>query len=66
MRRVCVFCGSSFGIDPLYRQVVRQVGHLLAAKGLELVYGGGNVGLMGEMANAALAAESYPASLGGA
>lgn len=56
MRRVCVFCGSSFGTDPLYRQTARRVGNLLAVKGLELVYGGGNIGLMGEMANAALAA----------
>lgn len=54
MKRICVFCGSSFGIEPSYRRAARQLGQLLAAKGIELVYGGGNVGLMGEIANAAL------------
>lgn len=54
MKRVCVFCGSSFGIEPSYRRAARQLGQLLAARGIELVYGGGNVGLMGEVANAAL------------
>jgi uncharacterized protein (TIGR00730 family) len=54
MRRVCVFCGSSFGNDPVYRRTARSVGALLAERHIELVYGGGNVGLMGEIANAAL------------
>jgi uncharacterized protein (TIGR00730 family) len=54
MRRICVFCGSSFGHDPVYRAVARAVGALLAERDIELIYGGGNVGLMGEMANAAL------------
>ncbi len=54
MRRICVFCGSSFGTNPAFREAARQVGALLARRGLELVYGGGNVGLMGELANATL------------
>jgi len=54
MRRICVFCGSSFGNDPVYRRTARALGVLLAERNIELVYGGGNVGLMGEVANAAL------------
>jgi uncharacterized protein (TIGR00730 family) len=54
MQRICVFCGSSFGTDPVFRRAARDVGVLLARRGLELVYGGGNVGLMGELANASL------------
>lgn len=54
MRRICVFCGSSFGNDPIYRRTARAVGTLLAERNLDLVYGGGNVGLMGEVANAAI------------
>ncbi len=56
MKRVCVFCGSSSGANPLYLEVAGNVGRVLARRGLGLVYGGGNVGLMGAVANAALAA----------
>jgi uncharacterized protein (TIGR00730 family) len=56
MRRVCVFCGSSAGVDPAYAESARATGRLLAERGLGLVYGGGNVGLMGIVADAALAA----------
>lgn len=56
LRRVCVFCGSRFGERPAYRQVAEDLGHLLAAEGLGLVYGGGAVGLMGATADAAMAA----------
>ena len=56
MRRVCVFCGSSSGTHPEYVEAARGVGETLARRGLTLVYGGGNVGLMGEVADAALAA----------
>ena len=56
MRAVCVYCGSSAGADPVYADTARRVGELLAAEGLELVYGGGSVGLMGIVADAALAA----------
>jgi len=54
MQRVCVFCGSSPGADPLYMQVAREVGVLLAERGLGLVYGGAQVGLMGAVADGAL------------
>lgn len=56
MRRICVFCGSSFGTRPEYAESARRIGRLIAESGLELVYGGGNVGLMGVVADAALAA----------
>jgi len=56
MRRVCLFCGSSTGRLPAYRQAAEALGSLLASRGLALVYGGGGVGLMGAAADAALAA----------
>lgn len=55
MRRICVFCGSSFGSRPEYRQAAAEVGALLARKGVGLVYGGSNVGLMGVVADTVLA-----------
>lgn len=55
MRRVCVFCGSSAGTNPAYAQAAQAMGELLAQRGLGLVYGGGHVGLMGILADAALA-----------
>lgn len=54
--RIAVFCGSNSGTNPAYTQAARQLGALLAEEKIGLVYGGGNVGLMGEIANAALAA----------
>jgi uncharacterized protein (TIGR00730 family) len=56
LRRVCVFCGSAAGGKPVYRDVAVAVGRALADRGIGLVYGGGNVGLMGAAADAALAA----------
>ncbi len=56
IRRVCVYCGSSVGARPAYRAGAEALGRLLATRGLELVYGGGHVGLMGALADAALAA----------
>ncbi|MBS0526674.1 MAG: TIGR00730 family Rossman fold protein [Proteobacteria bacterium] len=53
---VCVFCGSRFGTDPAMREMAGKLGELLAREKMTLVYGGGGVGLMGVMANAALAA----------
>ena len=53
---VCVFCGSSPARDPRYADLARALGTLLARRGTDLVYGGGSVGLMGEIADAALAA----------
>ena len=54
MRRVCVFSGSSPGADRAYRVAASDLGHRLAARGIELVYGGAHVGLMGTVADAAL------------
>jgi uncharacterized protein (TIGR00730 family) len=54
LMRVCVFCGSSPGKDPAYAQAARGMGRLLAARGITLVYGGGRVGMMGALAQAAL------------
>jgi uncharacterized protein (TIGR00730 family) len=51
---LCVFCGSSSGAKPVYAAVARALGRQLAAQGKTLVYGGGGVGLMGELARAAL------------
>lgn len=56
MRAVCVYCGSSPGADPIYLETARALGTTLAERGLGLVYGGARVGLMGAMADAALAA----------
>jgi hypothetical protein len=56
MKRVCVFCGSSSGTDPAFLNAARELGALLAQRGLGLVYGGGNIGLMGALADATLAA----------
>jgi len=53
---VCVFCGSSFGRDPAWRAAAEATGRLLAEHGAEVIYGGGRVGLMGVVADAALAA----------
>ncbi|MBV8911438.1 MAG: TIGR00730 family Rossman fold protein [Acetobacteraceae bacterium] len=55
LRSVAVFCGSRFGLDPAYRRAAEALGAGLAAAGLRLVYGGGRVGLMGVVADAALA-----------
>jgi uncharacterized protein (TIGR00730 family) len=55
MNRVCVFCGASSGRGTAYLDAARAFGSEVARRGLGLVYGGGRVGLMGELANAALA-----------
>ncbi|HEU4992471.1 MAG TPA: TIGR00730 family Rossman fold protein [Luteimonas sp.] len=56
MRSVCVYCGSNAGSRPVYSERAAELGARLAREGLALVYGGGNVGLMGIVADAALAA----------
>jgi uncharacterized protein (TIGR00730 family) len=56
MKSVCVYCGSSAGTDPAFAAAARQVGHTLAKQDITLVYGGGRAGLMGEVADATLAA----------
>ena len=54
IRRLCVYCGSSDGVDDSYRQAATELGSNLADAGVGLVYGGGRVGLMGLLANAVL------------
>lgn len=53
---LCVFCGSSSGHDPAFAEAARAFGEALARRGIGLVYGGGRIGLMGVVADAALAA----------
>jgi len=55
MHSLCVFCGSSPGSRPEYRDAARALGQVLASRGIRLVYGGGHVGLMGVLADAVLA-----------
>ena len=55
MQNVCVFCGSSIGVKNQYVDAARRLGRRLAVRGLGLVYGGGNVGLMDVVAEACLA-----------
>jgi uncharacterized protein (TIGR00730 family) len=54
MKRICIFCGSSHGMAPAYDRAAHEIGVALAERGLGLVYGGGNVGLMGVIADAVL------------
>ena len=54
MKSICVYCGSSFGNSPLYAGAARELAAILAARNIELVYGGGNVGLMGVIADEVL------------
>ncbi len=56
MKSICVYCGSSPGTDPRFLEEAVRCGTLIAEGGLTLVYGGGKVGLMGAVADAALAA----------
>lgn len=54
MKSVCVYCGANAGADPIYQQAAAALGKRLAGDGLRLVYGGGNTGLMGAVANGVL------------
>jgi uncharacterized protein (TIGR00730 family) len=56
MKQICVFCGSSSGSRPEYRAAAEELGTELARRNIGLVYGGGNVGLMGVIADAVLKA----------
>ena len=56
MKRVCVFCGSRSGNRPEYKRLAESLGTELSRRGIELVYGGASVGIMGALADAALAA----------
>lgn len=55
LRTVCVFCGSNNGSHPEYREIASNLGRMLAERGIGIVYGGAHVGLMGAVADAALA-----------
>ncbi|NOT89941.1 MAG: TIGR00730 family Rossman fold protein [Lysobacter sp.] len=55
MKSICVYCGSNAGNKPVYAQRAQALGARIASEGLQLVYGGGNVGLMGIVADAVLA-----------
>jgi hypothetical protein len=55
VNRLCVFCGSSTGVRPAYAEAARELAAELCRRGIGLVYGGGSVGLMGALADAALA-----------
>ncbi|MFM2100822.1 MAG: hypothetical protein RLZZ366_2361 [Pseudomonadota bacterium] len=56
MKRIAVYCGSATPADPVYLETARVVGRTLAERGIALVYGGGRLGLMGALADAALSA----------
>jgi uncharacterized protein (TIGR00730 family) len=49
--KLCVFCGSSSGFAPVYKETAQALGKLMAEKNIQLIYGGGNVGLMGVLAD---------------
>jgi uncharacterized protein (TIGR00730 family) len=59
MKRICVYCGSSPGTRPEYTAAARQLGQTLACRHIEMVYGGGKVGLMGEIARAVVEAGGH-------
>jgi uncharacterized protein (TIGR00730 family) len=63
VQRLCVFCGSSAGTRPEYLAAARALGRVLAERGVGLVYGGASVGLMGAVADAALAAGGHVAGV---
>ncbi|HNZ04329.1 MAG TPA: TIGR00730 family Rossman fold protein [Myxococcota bacterium] len=56
MKRICVFCGSAPGNDPEFVAAASDLGQILAQRGIEVIYGGGRVGMMGALADSALAA----------
>jgi hypothetical protein len=54
IRKICVYCGSGPGTDPAFVEAAREFGRILAKNGIGLVYGGGNIGMMGELARSVL------------
>jgi uncharacterized protein (TIGR00730 family) len=56
MRRLCIFCGAHAGNDGVYREIATRATHAIVAAGYGIVYGGGRIGLMGAVADAALEA----------
>lgn len=59
MKRICVYCGSSMGAKSIYQEAARTLGQEMAKRKIELVYGGGDVGLMGAVARAVIEAGGY-------
>jgi len=59
IRKICVYCGSSVGADPAFVAAARSFGRILAENGIGLVYGGGDLGLMGAVAHAVLGAGGH-------
>lgn len=55
MKRICVFCGSNPGVNPVYMKTAEKTGRFLAENKIELVFGGGRVGLMGKIADTVMA-----------
>jgi uncharacterized protein (TIGR00730 family) len=55
MKRICVFCGSNSGTNPVYAEAAKRMGSVLVRRGIGLVYGGGRVGLMGTIADTVMA-----------
>jgi uncharacterized protein (TIGR00730 family) len=54
IKSIAVFCGSKSGVNPLFEEHAKQLGYLLAQQNVTLIYGGGNKGLMGAVANAVM------------
>ena len=54
VKSACVFCGASVGNDPAFEDAARELGALMAAEGVRLIYGGGRIGMMGTVADAVL------------
>lgn len=52
MKSLCVFCGANFNGDPVLKQSINQLAEIMVSRGIELIYGGGNVGVMGLLADA--------------
>lgn len=59
MKRICVYSGSNIGFKPIYKESAQRLGQEIANKGLELIYGGSNVGLMGAVANEVLQNQGF-------
>ena len=53
MRSIAVYCGSSNGSETIFSKIAKELGHLLAKNNIKIIYGGGDLGLMGIIANAA-------------
>jgi len=59
IRSICVYCGSGFGSDPVFVESAAKLGRAMAERGISLVYGGGNVGLMGTVARSVMEHGGY-------